>query len=391
MSQAKKETIWTRNFSLLFTTNIVAYIGQSMLNTLLQIYAEDLGASSSLIGTIVGIFSVTALLLRPFTGSAIDSLNKKHLLVGAMSVITVAIFGYGLSLSIPVLIFFRLMHGIGMGFTGPLCLTMATDSLPPSKIASGIGVYTLGVVIAQAFGPAIGLEIAETFSCNAAFFFAGALNVAAVAIAMLIKYEHVSTRKFTVSLSGMVAKEALVPASMTFLTTLSTAGVNSFLVLYAESKGISGVSLFFTVNSFALLVSRPVAGMLSDKYGVDKTIIPCLVFYVLSMITMAVADSNIMLYIAAVLYAFGYGTAYPSIQALGMKVVPAERRGAGTNTLYIGTDTAYLVGPVIAGIIVDVSNYETMFYASVIPPIAVAAILLIWLKKIGGIPAAANN
>ena len=95
MSQAKKETIWTRNFSLLFITNIVAYIGQSMLNTLLQIYAEDLGASSSLIGTIVGIFSVTALLLRPFTGSAIDSLNKKHLLVGAMSVITVAIFGYG--------------------------------------------------------------------------------------------------------------------------------------------------------------------------------------------------------------------------------------------------------------------------------------------------------
>lgn len=375
---------------MLFITNIVAYIGQSMLNTLLQIYAADLGASSSLIGTIIGIFSITALLMRPVTGSAIDSLNKKHLLVGAMSVITAAIFGYGFSFSVPVLIAFRLMHGIGMGFTGPLCLTMATDSLPASKIASGIGIYTLGVVIAQAFGPAIGLKIAEAFSCNAAFFTAGVLNVVAVAIASLIKYEHTNTNKFRISLSGMVAKEALIPASMTFLTSLSTAGVNSFLVLYAESKGISGVSLFFTVNSFALLLSRPIAGTLSDKYGLDKTIVPCLIFYVLSMVTMAIANSSIMLYISAVLYALGYGTAYPSIQALCMKVVPAAKRGAGTNTLYIGTDTAYLVGPVIAGMIVDISNYETMFYASVIPPIVVIIVLLAWVKKNGGIPSVNN-
>ncbi len=390
MQAAKKETIWTRNFTMLLITNIVAYMGQSMLNTLLQIHAADLGASSSLVGTIIGIFSVTALLMRPVTGSAIDSLNKKHLLVGAMSVITVAIFGYGFSRTVPVLIVFRLMHGIGMGFTGPLCLTMATDALPYNKIASGIGIYTLGSVIAQAFGPAIGLKIAELYSCNAAFFTAGGLNILAVVIASQIKHERENTVKFNISLKGMAAKEAIVPAMMTFLATLSTSGINSFLVLYAESKSIPGVSLFFTINSLALIASRPFIGALSDKYGLDKTIVPCLCFYILSMITMAMANSSAMLYVSSVLYALGYGTAYPSIQALCMKVVPASKRGAGTNTLYIGTDSAYLIGPVIAGIIVDISNYETMFYASVIPPIAVMAILFIWLKKNNGIPSANN-
>lgn len=390
MPGTKKETIWTRNFTILFLTNIVAFIGQSMLNTLLQIYAADLGASSSLIGTIIGMFSVTALLMRPITGTAIDSLNKKYLLIACMSIITAAIFGYSISFSVPVLIAFRLLHGIGMAFSGALCLTMATDSLPSSKIASGIGVYTLGAVIAQAVGPAIGLEIAEIFNCNAAFITAGILNVIAVLMATQMKYTPGESKKFRFSLSGMIAKEALIPASMTFLATLATAGINSFLVLYAESKSIPGVSLFFTVNSIAVLVTRPTIGALSDKYGLDKTIIPCLGFYVLSMITMAIADSPIMLYISSALYALGYGTAYPSIQALAMKVVPAAKRGAGTNTLYIGTDSAYLLGPVIAGMIVDVSNYETMFYLSTVPPILTAVILAVWVKKNGGIPSVNN-
>lgn len=74
----KKETIWSMNFILLFATNGVMFFGQYMMSAILPKYLNELGIASTIIGIIMGMFSVTALGTRPFTGPLIDSMNKKH-------------------------------------------------------------------------------------------------------------------------------------------------------------------------------------------------------------------------------------------------------------------------------------------------------------------------
>ena len=68
-----------------------------------------------------------------------------------------------------------------------------------------------------------------------------------------------------------------------------------------------------------------------------------------------------VLLIASILFALGYGAELPIIQTLCLKSVDKSKSGAASATCYYGSDLGYLIGPVLAGKIVEISNYATMF------------------------------
>lgn len=69
-----------------------------------------------------------------------------------------------------------------------------------------------------------------------------------------------------------------------------------------------------------------------------------------------------------------------------MQVVPANRRGAGSTTVFVGIDVGDLVGPTIAGVIVQFFGYTEMFLASLIPVFLCALLLWLWVRRHHGIP-----
>jgi len=64
-----------------------------------------------------------------------------------------------------------------------------------------------------------------------------------------------------------------------------------------------------------------------------------------------------------------------------MKVVPVNRRGAGSSTFFIGLDLGDLTGPVIAGAIIQLWGYKEMFLASLLPVAVCAIVLYLWVRR----------
>lgn len=385
--EKKKTTIWTYNFTALFITNCVMFFGQFMMSTLLPKYLSNLGIGSSIIGVVVGMFSVTALGTRPVTGPLIDGSNKKRLYMLMMMFNCTASFGYGLVSNIPMLVVFRLMHGIGMGCNAALALTMATDALPEDKIASGIAVYGVSNVLATAFGPGIGLAVAERFGYRAAFFTAGGLIIIAILIASRMKIERRPEQKIVFKLDNIVAKETIVPALFLGLVSMARAGMVTYLVIYVtEFRVIEGVSIYYIINAATLLISRPLIGKLSDKFGVHKALIPSYIFFAANLILMAFVTKPWMLWVCAVLNAFGTGTTQTMHQALCMQVVRPDHRGAGSTTAFIGIDIGDLVGPMLCGVIIEHFSYSAMYLCCLIPLCVSMILLQIWIKVKGGVP-----
>lgn len=365
-------------------------MGMFMMNVLVPTYAAHLGATAAVVGLVTGMFAVTALAVRPIVGPATSYFKNNLLLAGSIFVTILALICYGLADRIEIIIVGRLLHGIGMGFFAPVSMALVSDRLPADKLASGIGIFSLGAALATALGPVIGLELAHRLGYKATFLL-GALIMGIVLIFSLLLKSAKPEREggFRIQLGDIVAREILSVAIMMFFLSGAYSCVNYFIVLYGYAMGIKDIGLFFTSYAIFLFISRPFSGRIADKYGMDKILIPGMITFALSFILLSFSRTLPMFIVTGAVFAFGYGICQPIIHTLCLKLVNSERRGVAGNTVYMGTDLGYLTAPVFAGSIVtwvqnsggtDVSAFAIM-YRSMIVPIIIALFIFMWKKN----------
>ena len=90
-------TIWNPMFLSIFFANIALNLGQQMSNSLLSLYAKSTGAPADQIGQLMSMFAVTALIFRFISGPAMNSYNRKKLLMLAMTCMGTAYLGFSFS------------------------------------------------------------------------------------------------------------------------------------------------------------------------------------------------------------------------------------------------------------------------------------------------------
>lgn len=376
--QKEPTVIWNRGFISVFFVNMMMFFGQQITNVLVPKYTYAIGGSPMMVGFIASSFAYTALLLKVFAAPAIDTFNKKVILGIAIFTMAFAYLGYSSSRSIPSVLAFRLIQGAGQAFSATCCLALATDMLPRNKIGTGIGYYSVAQAICQSIGPSVGLAMVGHVGYRITFVFCACVMVVAAIMALRLHTNFVRTKKFSIRLNGIVAKEAIVPAFLMFFLCMAYYNVTAFLVIYAEIQGIKGnVGFFFTVYAITLLFSRPLVGRMSDRYGTVKVLIPAMLCFACAFILIGVAHSLTTLLIAAFVSAFGYGACQPAVQTLCMKSVPREKRGAGSTTNYIGQDAGNLVGPIVAGLVIEHFGYHMMWFVMIIPVIIAMGIVLV--------------
>lgn len=384
------DTIWTKDFILLFVISFFMCMGQFMTNTLLPKYAYSLGAVASVVGVVSSMFAVTALGIRPIAGPAMDYFKKNKLLTAAQGVLILALLLYGCAKSISVIIAARLLHGIGIGVAMPLCIALASNSLPAGKMISGIGIFSLGQAIASAVGPTLGLRLSAIFGYNSTFFICSGLVAVSFMLTLFLQNDTPSpTARFKLSLKSIIVPEAVLPSILLFFIFISFACINYFVVIYGGLRGITDIGLFFTVYALALVITRPFGGKLADRFGMDKMVIPGIIVFAVGFVLLFFAHTLPMFLLAAALSAFGFGASEPSIQTLSMQLVSKERRGAAGNTTFMGIDCGNLVGPTVAGFIVtgvqgatgsEVTGFSVM-YLIMLLPVAVAFIIFLSNRK----------
>ena len=376
-------TIWNQVYICVFCANILLFLGMQMVNTLVSKYADALGAAPTVVGVVSSLFALTALIFKVFSGPAIDAFNRKWILIAAILVIAISFAGFSLSVNVEMLFAFRLLQGCGQAFTATCCLAMAADALPAERFGVGIGTFTLAQAVCQAIGPTIGLSLAERFGYRAAFAVAACCSFCAVIAAACIRgTAREARRPFRISLGSIVAPEAIFPAVLLFLLQMTFCNINSFLVIYAEEQNVANIGLFYTVYAVAMLFAPRMVGKLADRWGTTRAVIPAMLCFALSFWVISCSDSLPLFLLAAVISAFGYGAAQPAVQALGMKSVPESRRGSASSTSYIGQDLGNLVGPIVAGWLVERLGYGLMWRMMILPVLAAILLVILFRKKV---------
>ncbi|MCR5845984.1 MAG: MFS transporter [bacterium] len=386
-----KSTIWSVTFVALLIVNFLRMMGQSIANTIIPLYVYDLGAVASIVGFAGGAFSITALLVRPFAGPAFDSYSKKMLFTVFGFVMAVAGFAYAFVHSVAGVIIVRLLHGIGMGCTAPLGMAIVSEILPEEKMASGIGIYSLSMAVAQAIGPAYGIWSIGVIGYALTFIIVGAFLTVTCFITIFF-VEDVDKGKslppYQLKMSRAFSKRAIGPTIVLGLQSFAYACINSFMAIYGGLLGIEQIGLYFTVYALSMLIALSVIGKAADKYGAHNVMLPAMVIFALSFVIIAYGQSLVWILVAAVVGAFGFGVCAPLSQTIVFKCVPVNQRGSASNTIYVGMDLGMLTGPYVGGLMIEmfqvslgteVAGYSAMWLMMIVP-VAIAIVLLVALR-----------
>lgn len=390
----KKATIWTRGFILITLCNVFANMAMFSVNTYLTTYMTYLGVGASLAGLIGGLFYATGLLMRPVAGPMQTTLNKKKLMTATYALGLIVNVCYALCPSVGLFVVFRLLHGVQLAFYGSLSFTIASASLPNEKMSSGIGIFGLSGIVSQALGPSAGVWAlgfgnrlwGDGGGFRMIFLMSAFFSLLSVIPCLFLPEIDDGAGRAAKKDTGpwyknIIAKEALMPSVVIGLYMLSAMVFTMYMIPYGEYKGIGSIGLYFTVNAVVMVATRPFAGKLTDKYGPSRVFYPGMAMFIGAFLCVSSAKSLALIITAAALVAVGGGLVSPAVQAMVMQSVSPDRRAVASNTLYTLMDIGNFLGPTLAGIILGMSSYETMFASAVLPELLAVVIFAAGWKK----------
>jgi MFS family permease len=392
----KRNTIWNRNFTIIFIVNIFTALSFHILTPTLPKYTLSLGFSSDIAGLVVTMFTITAIMIRVFAGRILDNRKKRGILIISLILVSVAILGYSKSATVDALIVFRLLHGIGWGLTTTANSTIAAEALPEDKLGRGIGIFGIASSLASAIAPNLGLQLAETFGFFVMFLIAFGLAVTGILISILIVEKEVpqevkkdlplhSKSKLSDIGFSFFAKEAILPAALMALINISYSSISTFVAVYAENKGIYGVGYYFTVSAVFLLITRPLFGRLNDHLKKEVVFYPSAVLFALVFVVIYFSKSLSSLLIAAALFGFGYGGLQPTIHVWCVKAAGEGNTGKANSTYYTAVDIGQGIGSSLAGVLAVRLGYGYMYLCMIIPIIMMIIMFSYYIIKTGKI------
>ena len=377
-----QEKVWNKSFTLCFLVQSVYMLSFNMITPLIAQYVEILGGTTAIAGFIAGIFSLLALVYRPFVGFFSDRHNKKIILAFSSLLGCITIAGYGFSTSYYMVAAFRVAHALSLCILTTLSAVVACQYLPHSRMAEGIGYIGMGTTLGISLGPGIGVFLSQNFGHPAAFFVGAALLVVGTVFVLALPAQKKGEAKTGKLSLGNLIDLPSIPLTLTMATISYCTGLTtSFLVIVGEDRGLAEIALFFFVSSAGIAVTRPVVGRYTDKHGIGLLVPVAIVCEIACMVILAFSQSMVWIVVASLFRVMGQGSGQSVLQGQVLKSAPEETRSRASATFYIGVDIGQGFGAIIGGLLAGAFSYAVAF-GSAVPALLLGAIPFIcWVRQ----------
>lgn len=381
--QSAQEKIWTKDFIFIWLANFFVFLGFQMTLPTIPLYVKELGGNDQMVGIIVGIFTFSALLLRPYAGHALESKGRGFVYVTGLIIFVLSMSIYGFVASIFLLGFLRIVQGAGWGFSTTAGGTIATDIIPRHKRGEGMGYFGLSGNIALALGPSLGLSLMGVISFKSFFLICAALGFVALLFSLGIGYKKVEAaeERSKPARFDVIEKTALQPSILMFFITATFGGIATFLPLHAIEKNVEGIEIYFLVYAIFLMISRTFAGKIYDKKGHLYVFLPGTLMILTAMILLAWLPSTTVLMYAAAIYGLGFGTVQPALQAWAVDKADANRKGMANATFFSFFDLGIGIAAIFFGLLASTLSYASIYIASALSIICSILIYIYFILR----------
>ncbi len=329
-------------------------------------------------GLIIALFTVTALVSRPFSGKIADRLGRKPVIMFGAIVCFVCSLLYPLTSTVFGFLFLRLVHGFSTGFTPTGQTAYIGDIVPADRRGEAMGFLGTASTLGMAGGPALGGWLSTLYSLDVMFycssFFAILASLIIFSIKETVEERHpVSLRLLKIEKKDLFEPRVLAPCLVMGLCAYAYGNLFTIMPDFGSLMGIKNKGLLFTYFTVASFLVRLIAGKASDVFGRVKVLRVSVAWMALSMAWIAVADTKLSLIIGASLYGLAQGATSPTLLAWAADLSNPEHKGRGVASLYIFMELGIGVGAFASGLI----------YADQVPMIKITFLISSALSAVG--------
>ncbi len=205
-----RAALHTSNVPLLtigvMAATIMQILDSTIANVALPRMTPDLGATADTITWVLTSYIVASAVAIPVTGWLADRVGSRNLFLAATVGFVAASMLCGLATSLPEMVLFRVLQGTAAAFMNPLSQTVMMDINRPSKQASAMSIWGMGVMVGPVLGPVIGGWLTDNYNWRWVFYVNVPIGIACFAILWaLLPTRPIGRRRFDIFGFSMLA------------------------------------------------------------------------------------------------------------------------------------------------------------------------------------------
>lgn len=360
-----------KNLTAVFWAGLFFWSSMASQLPTLPLYIRTLTQSFEQIGIVMGSFAIGLLACRSYLGKLSDRKGRRYTMRLGLIVAALVPLCYASMPSIPMLMFFRAIHGISIAAFASSYSALVADLAPIEKRGEIIGYMSLVNPLGLAFGPALGGLMQEVWGYQPLFFTASLLAIAGLLMTMQIANEEkleisqvsqANTNRPSNFWQTFLHPRVWVPSAVLLLVGLAFGTLSAFMPILMEQKNIPlNAGLFYMAAALSGFIIRFPVGRLSDEWGRGIFISIGILAYALSMGIIYFANHDYEFLLSGVAEGIGSGIVIPAIVALLADRTFPQERGYVFGLTWIGFDVGIAIAGPIMGRLIAVVGLTNIF------------------------------
>jgi MFS family permease len=156
-----------------FVISTLFILGWDIFLVLTPIYGTQLGLSASQMGMIMSAYAIASFLVRFLGGTLARFYSPWQILLTALGVAAVGTFAFGMVSSMPLLMLFAFIMGLGQGVGSPMATTALYEVAPEGRSGEALGLRLSLGMAAQTVLPLIVGSLGALFPAAPIFWASG--------------------------------------------------------------------------------------------------------------------------------------------------------------------------------------------------------------------------
>jgi DHA2 family multidrug resistance protein len=222
----------------------MSILDQTIVNIAIPRLQTAFGADIHSVQWVLTAYILAQGVATPTAAYFADTFGIKRFYIISLAAFTLGSALCGLAWSLPVLIIFRVLQGLGGAALFPLSITLLFREFPPQERGTAMGFFGVPALLAPALGPTLGGYLVTYVGWEAIFYINVPVGILAIILSIMFIREYRPEGQTHFDVVGFIFVSFGLIALLYGLSSASTDGWGSATVLGSLSAGLISLGIF---------------------------------------------------------------------------------------------------------------------------------------------------